>query len=142
MALTNEQKLASDEKVQFYGNQYWRLNNLYKIRDKDGNIVTFRMTEPQRSLYEEHWYLNVILKARQLGFTTFIDLLILDTCLFNPNVKAGIIAHHQDDARAIFEEKIKFPYESMDQSIAGYISATTDRAGEIVFSNGQVSGEG
>jgi hypothetical protein len=136
MPLTNEQKLASDDKAQFYGDQCWRLNNLYKIRDKDGNIVTFRMNDPQRSLYEEHWYLNVILKARQIGITTFLDLLILDTCLFNPNVKGGIIAHHQDDARAIFEEKIKFPYESMDQSIAGYISATTDRAGEIVFSNG------
>lgn len=127
---------AIKDKAELYSNQMWRLNNIYKIRDKEGAIIDFCMNGPQEDLYRNQWYLNVVLKARQLGFSTFIDLLILDTCLFNPNVKAGIIAHHKDDANAIFEEKIKFPYENLNPVIRTGVSATTDRAGEIVFSNG------
>lgn len=119
-----------------YSNQVWRLNNIYQIRDKQGAVIEFCMNAPQEDLYTDMWYLNVILKARQLGFSTFIDVFILDTCLFNPNVHAGIIAHHKDDAHAIFEEKIKFPYESLNPVIRSGVNATTDRAGEIKFSNG------
>jgi hypothetical protein len=54
--------------------------------------------------------------------------------------KAGIIAHHKDDAEAIFKEKIKFVYDQLDPAIKQHVSATTDRAGKIVFSNGRVSG--
>jgi len=117
-------------------NQFWRLNNLYTIRDKEGQAITFKMNGPQRDLYLKQWYMNVILKARQLGFTTFIDLLILDTCLWNPNIKAGIIAHHKDDANAIYEEKVIFPFKNMSSIHRSLHTATTDRAGEIVFSNG------
>lgn len=127
---------AIQEKAELYSNQAWRLNNIYKIRDKQGEVIEFTMNGPQEHLFKNRWYLNTILKARQLGFSTFIDLLILDTCLFNPNVKAGIIAHHKDDANAIFEEKIKFPYENLNPVIKAGVTATTDRAGEIVFSNG------
>lgn len=124
------------EKRKLFEDQAWRLNNLYKIKDKNGQVVDFVMNDAQEELYFDHWYLNLILKARQLGFTTFIDILILDTCLFNPNVKAGIIAHHQDDAKAIFDEKIKFPYDNLPAWIRAGVRATTDRAGELKFSNG------
>ena len=36
---------------------------------------------------------NIILKARQLGFTTLCCLIYLDACLFTPNTRAGVIAH-------------------------------------------------
>ena len=124
------------DKAELYSNQVWRLNNIYKIRDKQGAVIEFCMNAPQEELYTDMWYLNVVLKARQLGFSTFIDIFILDTCLFNPNIHAGIIAHHKDDANAIFEEKIKFPYESLNPVIRSGVNATTDRAGEIKFSNG------
>lgn len=123
-------------KKEDFKDQFWRLNNLYKIRDKEGAVVRFILNAAQVKMYWEQWFLNVILKARQLGFSTLIDILILDTCIFNKNVKAGIIAHHTDDANAIFDDKIKFPYENMDEVLRRAISATTDRAGEIVFSNG------
>lgn len=115
--------------------QKWRLNNLYKVKNKSGHVITFKMNAVQESFFDSMHYRNIILKARQLGFTTFIDLYILDTCLFNPTVKAGIIAHHMDDAKTIFEEKVKFPYDNLDPQIRKEISATTDRANEIKFSN-------
>ena len=61
----------------------WRLNNLYYIVDKEGNRVQFKMNWAQEQLFDGMHYLNVILKARQLGFTTFIQLFMLDACVFN-----------------------------------------------------------
>ena len=119
-----------------YANQKWRLNNLYKIKDKEGKVVQFVMNEQQEDLFDNHWYMNVILKARQLGFSTFIDIYILDTCLFNDNIDAGIIAHHLDDAKTIFDDKIKFPYDNLPEWMRDQKEATTDRANEIAFSNG------
>jgi len=116
--------------------QKWRLNNLYKVKDKRGNVVTFVMNKAQEKLFDTMHFKNIILKARQLGFTTFIDLYILDVCLFNDTINAGIIAHHMDDAKTIFEEKVRFPYDNLDPRIRAERMATTDRANEIRFSNG------
>ena len=82
-----------------FGNWCWRLNNLYWITDKEGRRTKFRMNWAQEALFNDMHYLNVILKARQLGFTTFIQIFMLDQCLFNSNIRAGTIAHRLDDAQ-------------------------------------------
>ena len=86
--------------------ELWRLNNLYFIKDKAGKKVRFSMNWAQRALYHNMWFLNVILKARQLGMTTFIQIFMLDRCLFNDNTSAGVIAHTKGDAESFFEDKI------------------------------------
>ncbi len=48
----------------------WRLNNLYWITDKSGKRVRFEMNWTQMTFFEQMHYLNVLLKARQLGLTT------------------------------------------------------------------------
>jgi hypothetical protein len=47
------------------------------------------MNTAQAALYHEMHNQNVILKARQRGFTTFVQLLLLDACVFNSDVRAG-----------------------------------------------------
>jgi hypothetical protein len=64
----------------------WRLNNLYRITDKNGRCVTFTMNSAQEALYHQMHRQNVILKARQRGFTTFIQLFMLDACLFGSHL--------------------------------------------------------
>ncbi len=118
-----------------FSNQYWRLNNLYKIKSKQGEMIPYRFNWVQERLYKEMHYLNIILKGRQLGCTTFIDLLFLDTCLFNSNKNAGIIAHHQDDAKKIFEEKILIPYQHLPQSLQDAITTDTKSKSELQFAN-------
>lgn len=116
--------------------QYWRLNNLYFIKDKQGRKVKFRFNWAQEALYSGMWYLNIVLKARQLGMTTFIQMFMLDTCLFNSNVNSGVIAHTRDDAQKFFKDKIKFAYDNLPQAIRDERPATNDSAGELMFSNG------
>lgn len=46
----------------------WRMSNIYQVVDKEGRVVLFKPNEAQAKLYNELHALNVILKARQLGF--------------------------------------------------------------------------
>jgi hypothetical protein len=121
--------------LELLGDWRWRLNNLYFITDKQGRRVQFKMNWAQESLFDGMHYLNVILKARQLGFTTFIQLFMLDVCLFNSNVRAGTIAHTLDDAKIIFRDKVKYPYDSLPDQLKAAIPAQKDTANELVLGN-------
>jgi len=114
----------------------WRLNNLYTILDERGNEVPFRLNWAQEDLLDNMHDKSLILKARQLGFTTFIQIFILDDCMFNSNVQAGVIAHTREDAEDFFTKKIKFAYEHMDEAIKAANPATADSAKHLVFKNG------
>jgi len=117
-------------------NPWWRLNNLYYIKDKRGQKVLFKANWAQRVLYSGMWYLNIILKARQIGLTTLIQLFILDRCLFTPNTTAGVIAHNREDAEKFFRDKIKYAYDNLPDELKARLQARNDSAGELVFSNG------
>lgn len=109
--MTEAEKNAIQEALSDWKNRLhcWKL---YYIEDKQAKVVPFIPNEDQLYLNENLHYFNVIPKARQRGFTTDIDLFILDQCLHNSNISAGIIAHNLEDAYKIFEKKIKFPYEN------------------------------
>jgi hypothetical protein len=135
--------MKSTEEAQAYqklkdllSNREWRLNNLYYIKDKTGQKVLFRLNWAQRKLYSSLWYFNIILKARQLGFTTFALIYFLDACLFNSNHAAGVVAHTKDDAEDLFTNKVKFAYDNLPDWLKKEISADTDTAKKLVFSNG------
>lgn len=113
----------------------WRLNNLYFITDKEGKRVEFRLNWAQEELFRDMHYLNVVLKARQLGFTTFIQLFILDQCVFNSDVRAGTIAHNLSDAQTIFRDKVKYPYDNLPELIRQRVTASKDTANELLLSN-------
>jgi hypothetical protein len=116
--------------------KWWRLNNLYHIKDKSGNKVLFVCNYAQERFFRERHGFDLILKARQQGFTTFSCIDFLDDCLFTANMSAGIIAHNLEDANDFFENKIQFAYEHLDEKIKAIIPAVTDRAGVLKFDNG------
>lgn len=118
------------------GDRHWRLNNLYYIKDKSGKRVKLKLNWAQRKFYGSLWYFNIILKARQLGFTTFILIYFLDACLFNSNHAAGVIAHTKDDAQDLFDNKVKFAYDNLPGWLKDSIAAQVDSAKKLVFSNG------
>lgn len=122
----------------FLMDKWTRMNTLYMIQDEAGRVVPFRMNAAQQQLFDEMWYMNVILKARQLGMTTFIDLLFLDECIFRPGVEAAIIAHNLEDAKKILRRKIKFPYDNLPAQIREEVSLVGSTKSELQFSNGSV----
>ena len=82
--------------------KWWRMNHLYMIENEQGELVPFHLRPVQEFLFKNMWWLNDVLKARQLGFSTAIDIWLLDEALFNKNLKCGIIAQDQKAAGEIF----------------------------------------
>jgi hypothetical protein len=113
------------------------LNHLYWITDKSGSKQLFKLNWAQEKLYEDIHYCNLILKARQLGISTFVSLLFLDRCLFNSTMHAGIIAHTREDAEMLFR-RVKFAYDNLLVEIKALRAANTDNARELHLSNGSM----
>lgn len=116
--------------------QMWRLNHLYYIIDKKGRKVLFRMNAAQRLLFTNMWFFNIILKARQLGFSTAIQIFMLDSALFNSDLECGVIAQGRDQARKIFRTKILFPYKNLPEWLQRAVPAVRQNSDEIEFDNG------
>lgn len=101
----------------------WRMNNLYWIITKDGKKELFSMNRAQKHFFDTYlcipnpYHRHIILKSRQLGFTTFIDLYILDEILFNTNKEGIVIAHKLEDAAEIFNRKIDFAIRNMADNV-------------------------
>ena len=114
---------------------YWRLSNLYSIKNKDGKKVKFDPTFAQLDLLDHMHYRNLVLKARQLGFTTVIQLWELDTALFNSNISCGVVAHNTDDAKTFFRDKVKFAYENLPLGLRTARETEAENASEMIFDN-------
>jgi hypothetical protein len=111
-------------------------DGFYTIQDEFGEAVQFRLRPLQEKfLLEQHGF-DLILKARQLGFTTVIQLDYLDDCLFSPNIAAGIIAHNKEDAEAFFDKKIRFAYDNLPPEFKELVPATQDSVRQLKFGNG------
>lgn len=128
--------LDSRLKLAQWADPHWRLNHLYHVIDDDGKDVAFRMRPEQEELYANLWHMNVVLKARQLGFTTFIDLLALDQCVWNQNFTAAIVCHTLDDAAKIFRNKVLYAYEHLPDEIRAACPVKKQTNSELVFDNG------
>lgn len=118
------------------GDVYWRLTNLYYIKDKNGKKVLFKPNKAQDKFLKTRHGRDLILKVRQLGFTTLECLYKLDKVIFNSYIDAGINAHTVDDAEKIFTNKVKFAYDNLPKWLKNIRKPNTDRAGELRFPNG------
>ena len=122
----------------------WRLAHLYKIIVKgddgeDGLVIQFKPNRAQRRFLQRLHYRNIILKARQLGFTTLIALVWLDYALFNANSRCGIIAQDRDAAAVIFRDKVRFAYENLPPELRERMPLATDNTSELVFAHNNSS---
>ena len=97
--------------------------------------MKFSLNKVQYAIYQVMWWLNIILKSRQHGVTTFIAIFCLDMCLFNSNIRAGFVAHSLDAAQEIFADKIKYPYDNLPDWLKAEIPATKDDAGHLKLAN-------
>lgn len=129
---------------------YWRVFSgcLYKIMIKgddnaeesqDAFVIPFTPNDAQKKFIKRIWHRNIILKARQLGFTTLIAILWLDHALFNADQRCGIIAQDREAAEAIFRDKVKFAYENLPEQIRERFPLRRDSASELLFDHNNSS---
>lgn len=124
----------------------WRLFSgcLYKIMIKgddgeDAMVMPFKPNRAQRRFIKRLWHRNLILKARQLGFTTLVAVMWLDHALFNANQRCGIIAQDREAAEAIFRDKVKFGYDNLPPEIRERFPLARDSAVELLFAHNNSS---
>lgn len=133
------------ELAQCLADPQWRVGSgqLYKIMVKtdegDGTVVPFKPNRAQRRFMTRLWHRNIILKARQLGFTTLIAILWLDHALFNDNQRCGIIAQDREAAEVIFRDKVKLAYNNLPDVIRQAMPLARDSASELLFGHNNSS---
>jgi hypothetical protein len=120
----------------------WRVcsGQLYKIMVKspdgdDNSIVAFLPNRAQCRFLAKIWYRNIILKARQRGFTTLIAILWLDHALFNADQRCAIVAQDVGKAEEIFRDKVRLAYDRLPDAVRFAIPLKTARADELLFAN-------
>lgn len=114
---------------------WWRLTHLYWILDEHGSTIRFQPNEEQAELYAALWYRNLILKARQLGFSTELLLFGLDQCLFVENFNAGVIADSIINAKKLFN-KVEFAYARLPDMLKAAKPLVRQSGSEYAFENG------
>jgi len=124
------------------GDARWRITSgqLYWImtkenEDDEGAIIPFRPNVAQIELLDNLWYRNIILKARQLGFTTLIALLWLDHALFVSDQRCAMIAEDLNKASRIFRDKIVFAYDRLPAAVRNGCPVRKKTELEIEFQN-------
>jgi hypothetical protein len=124
----------------------WRVCSgaLYKIMvkspDGDGEtIVPFKPNRAQRRLIGRLWHRNIILKARQLGFTTLVCILWLDHALFNENQRCGIVAQDREKAKEIFRDKVRLAYDRLPDVLREAMPLKTETSEELLFEHNNSS---
>ena len=142
--LANLDKLNHSDLLEAMTYKWFRLNTLYHIKDKNGQKILFKPNHEQEVFYLNTHGRDIILKARQLGFTTFKMIEDLDDCLFMRDHSAGCICHNLEDAKDIFRNKIKYAYQNITEgqrSLIGELGyelpkPVNDKDNGYVFDNG------
>lgn len=114
----------------------WRINHLYKIRNKKGQLIKFQLNRAQADFNEKKWFRNLILKSRQLGFTTYEAIDSLDDTLFTPNTDALMIAHNLEAGESIFTKKISFAWEKLPDEIRALFGVDNKTSKTLKFDFG------
>ena len=110
------------------------MENLLYIVDKKNNLVKFKLNEEQSKMLEHiEFCLNndlpirmIVLKARQIGATTFFSALGFWFSAMNRNITYGIVAHLLKSAESIFQ-KCKVYYNNLPKELQ---PATTQMSSE------------
>jgi hypothetical protein len=72
------------------------------IRTKDRRVIPLHFNAAQRDYWEHRTAWDIILKPRQLGFTTLISAMFFADTLLRPNTVSALIAHDLESTQKIF----------------------------------------
>lgn len=121
------------------------IENYVKIRDKSGRIIDFKLNEPQQKLYDIIKKLKqegkpiriIILKARQMGFSTLTESILFKETATKFNINTGIVAHKEEATTNLFNMSKRI-YDNLPESMKPKKKASN--AKELIFDNQEGTG--
>jgi hypothetical protein len=114
----------------------WRVNNLYKISNKEGQLVTFVRNRAQQHFSENRTLRDIVLKSRQLGMTTQEAVESLDDVLWNPNFNSLMLSYDKESQEEIFDNKVILAWENYRPTLKSLYVLDTDRSNKLKFGFG------
>lgn len=117
----------------------YRLNHLYKVINKRKELVPFRLNRAQADYHARKTNRNIILKSRQLGFTTYEAIDGLDDTLFEKNIEVLMLSYDIPSQLDIFDNKIKTAWENFNEELKESYTLDADRANKLKFNWGDGS---
>ena len=116
-----------------------------KIQDKNAKIISLKLNKPQLKLYEAlaKQYKEgkpqrvIILKARQMGFSTETEAIIFKRTATKHNIKSGIVTHEVQATNNLFEMSKRF-LDNLPEDLKPTIKKSN--AKELVFNNDNGTG--
>ena len=116
-----------------------------KIRDKSGKVIDLKLNEPQQKLYDIIKKQKeagkpvriIILKARQMGFSTLTESILFKETATKFNINTGIIAHKEEATTNLFNMSKRI-YDNLPDSMKPEKKASN--AKELIFDNADGTG--
>lgn len=111
--------------------------NELKIVTKQGSLVPFVWNEPQKEVWKliDAGRIRLgVLKARQMGMSTFIAAYFFWRTQFQSNTKCVVLAHEDEPARMLFGI-YKTYYENQSEWIQAHYPLKHSTRIELVFAN-------
>ena len=140
--LTHEQKIMGmlTEKPELINDPIWRIGNLYWCGTKDilKPVVQF-IPKPAQCLllydvFVEGWCRHVVLKARQIGFSTLICIMGMDFVFFSENTQFNMVSLDEQKAQDLLEGKVKFAFDRLPEFIRDMLpKGNANNRGEFMF---------
>src|SRR3990167_6090851 len=121
------------------GSKEWRLSHLYFIKDKNKNLIQFKRNRAQKHFNENKHTRNIILKSRQLGFTTDETIETLDDVLFQRNFDGILIGQDLETAKDIFSNKVDLAWQNFRLKELYRVNTESARQMKFNFGDGTVS---
>jgi hypothetical protein len=124
--------------AKYLTSKLWRLNNIYKIINKAGELVTFKMNFAQHVVYAAsrvHPRI-IILKSRQQGISTLWLVSYFDDAVCQGNLNLGLMAQGSDEAATLLE-RTKLLWDKLNDNVKAWrnVRLHKDNSKEFSFSN-------
>ena len=121
------------------------IEEFLKIKNKKSEIISFKLNYPQQKLYDvikQEKRLHkpvriIILKARQMGFSTLTEAILFKETATKFNVSTGIITHQEDATTNLFNMSKLF-YTELPAEIRPQL--LNSNAKELIFNNREGTG--
>ncbi len=106
---------------------------LLKIRDKNGQLRSLTLNRAQRDMERRSGPRNVVLKARQLGVTTYVAARFFISTITREGTLSVQVAHDQRSAEEIFRIVHRFLEKLQPQLRKGVLVTSRANVRQIVF---------
>lgn len=129
-----KEKLSTKEKLEIINNdpELWLLN-FAKILDNKNEMIPFKLNAEQRDFVKNMGKFNIILKARQLGFSTLSLGLMLFYAYQIPNSNYLMACHDEKSLQNLFH-RLKMMQKSIPDAIK--LKELRSNRNELLLENG------